>query len=198
MLLVWNWEWKGDDSSGSDINIDHVSDTSFEDDEDCHHNPHMRSPSDTSDTTEATPLQTTPPAPLQTTPLQTDTVRFKCVGTKYDINAQAALSEVSKLMQKGEQIPVDIIPEPNNQYDAKAIYFSCKVDGKWSKIGYIVREALDDVHAACAHRSILDIKVAWAKYLVSWTRSGPGFYAGVDITVRGRWSPVVRQCASTR
>jgi hypothetical protein len=114
------------------------------------------------------------------------------------MNAQETLSQVGKLLRNGEQVPVDIIPEPSNQYDSKAIYFSCKVNGKWSKIGYIVREALDDVHLAYKNRSILEVKVAWAQYLVSWTRSGPGFYAGIDITVKGRWSQNICKCASTR
>ena len=169
--LVWNWKWKGYDSSSSGgTNIDHVSETSFEDD-DPHHNPHMRSPSVESCTSP-----------------QTHTVRFKCVGGNYDVNAQETLSQVTKLLRRGIEVPVTIIPEPNNQFDSKAIYFLCKVNDTWHKIGYIVREALDDVHLACTSGRILEIKVAWAQYLVMWTRSGPGFYAGIDITVKGRWS----------
>ena len=41
---------------------------------------------------------------------------------------------------------VDLVPEPENPQDSKAIAFKCKVDGKWCVIGYVVREALDVVH----------------------------------------------------
>ena len=37
-------------------------------------------------------------------------------------------------------------PEPNNQYDSKAIAFVCNIDEKWQRIGYIVRKSLDHVH----------------------------------------------------
>ena len=73
---------------------------------------------------------------------------FKCIGTTHNFNAQEVLRKVSTLLEQGEQVPVKVIPEPDNQYDSKAITFQCKVDSKWHKIGYIVREALDDVHRA--------------------------------------------------
>ena len=38
-----------------------------------------------------------------------------------------------------------IEPEPDNQFDSKAIAFKCR---KWQRIGYIVRKALDEVHTA--------------------------------------------------
>ncbi len=39
-------------------------------------------------------------------------------------------------------------PEPTNPVDAHAIAFECKLNDKWQKIGYVVREALDAVHDA--------------------------------------------------
>ena len=49
--------------------------------------------------------------------------------------------------------------------------------GSDARIGYIVGEALDHVHAALEEKKILEVKLAWAKYLVSWIHihSGPGF-----------------------
>ena len=70
--------------------------------------------------------------------------------------------------------------------------------GSDARIRYIVREALDHVHAASEEKKILEFKLVWAKYLVSWIHSGPVFYAGIDITVSGTWHCNVRRCASTR
>ena len=61
-----------------------------------------------------------------------------------------------------------------------------------------MREALDSVHDARESGSILEVKFSWAKYLVTWMRSGPGYYAGINITRVGQWNTAVHQCASTR
>ena len=60
-------------------------------------------------------------------------------------------------------------------------------DGKWHKIGYVVKEALDDVHVALSSNAISDVK----KFRIDFYRSGPAFYAAVDITRKGHWSSVV-------
>lgn len=91
-----------------------------------------------------------------------------------------------------------IEPEPENQYDSKAIAFKCELDGNWHRIGYIVRECFDHVHNALAGHTIMSVRFPWVKYLVCWTRSGPGFYAGVIITIGGEWPKEVVHCASTR
>ena len=49
-----------------------------------------------------------------------------------------------------------------------------------------------------SQKEITSIKFSWAKYLLIWYRCGPGYYAGVDITVRGSWPDAVVRCASTR
>ena len=54
--------------------------------------------------------------------------------------------------QRGEAVPVKIEAEPKKPYDSKAI---CMVDGSWCRIGYIVREVLDEVHEAIADGHIL-------------------------------------------
>ena len=58
------------------------------------------------------------------------------------------------------------------------------VDDEWLRIGYVVREALD-VHHAMETSSIIDVKFTWAKYLIIWMKSGPGYYAGINITRYG-------------
>ena len=182
-LVIWESEWQDDDTD-----IDHISESSAEDVGHCHHNPHIQSDPE-SDSEEETDFQL---------PSQTHTVTFKCIGTTHDLNSQEVLRSVNTLLGSGEEVPVKIVPEPDNQYDSKAIAFQCKVDGKWHRIGYIVREALDNVHRALMQKKIISVKFAWVKYLVIWMRSGPGYYAGINIAIDGEWSQEVCRCASTR
>jgi len=63
------------------------------------------------------------------------TVTFKCTGSKY---VQEVLCNVSKLLAKGDMVPVNIYPEPDNPCDSKAIAFKCWLEDKWHKISYIV------------------------------------------------------------
>jgi len=114
------------------------------------------------------------------------------------MHAQNILSKVSQLLKNGQQVPVNIYHEPDNPYDAKAIAFKCWINDEWHRIGYIVREALDDVHQAIGNNNIVDVQFSWAKYLIIWMRSGPGYYAGINITRIGFWSREVRRSASTR
>ena len=181
VVVVWEWEWDDADSD-----VDHVSESSCEcENTNDHDNPHLKSESE-SGSEEETNL-----------PLQSHTVTFKCIGATHDVNAQEALCKAAQLLQNGD-VPVMIVPEPENQFDSRAIAFKCQIKDKWHRIGYVVREALDDVHRALQEKKITNVTFAWVKYLVVWMRSGPGFYAGVNITIRGEWSVVVRRCASTR
>ena len=68
----------------------------------------------------------------------------------------------------------------------------------WQRIGYIVREALDVVYDALNNNLITSVNFAWAKYMLSWTRSGPGYYAGINITKFREWPAEVYACSSTR
>ena len=182
VLVVWEWEW--DDDSDTD----HVSESSCEDTGHDHQNPYIQTDTE-SDSEPETPFQL---------PSQTHIVTFKCIGTTHDFHAQEILRKVSQLLGQGEHVPVKILPEPENQYDCKAITFMCEVDGGWHRIGYIVREALDHVHKALTQKKIIFVKFAWAKYLVIWMRSGPGYYAGINIAIDGEWPLEVCRCASTR
>ena len=40
-------------------------------------------------------------------------------------------------------------------------------------------------------------KCLWIKYHVLWLRSGPGFYAGINVALNGEWPPVVMRHSST-
>lgn len=73
--------------------------------------------------------------------------------------------------------------EPENPIDSKAIAFRCQIGDEWHTIGYTVREALDPVHTAIQNQDIISVRFSWVNYLVSWSRSGPGYYAGINITI---------------
>lgn len=167
--MVWEWEWEEDD--GSDM-----SDEDPESQEQW--NPYLHSDSEGSDSENIS---------LSTLPTQTHTVTFKCIGSVHDLAAQETLSKMSKILREGGTVQTKIEPEPDNQYDANAIAFMCRIDDNWKRIGYIVRECLEHVHLALSERRILAVKISWAKYLTCWSRSGPGFYAGVNISIRGEW-----------
>jgi len=126
------------------------------------------------------------------------TVTFKCIGATRSNESQDALKRVLDLRDSGVQVPVQVCREPSNPVDSRAIAFQCKLNSKWITIGYVVREALEVLHKALQDKSILNVTFAWVKYLVTWSRSGPGYYAGIDITIRGNWPSVVTRCASTK
>ena len=60
-------------------------------------------------------------------------------------------------------VSVELCPESDNQYDSRAIAFKCYVDNSWTRIEYVVREALDCVHDAIATKRIKSVKFAWAQ-----------------------------------
>ena len=64
-----------------------------------------------------------------------------------------------------------------------------------TKHGKKLSECLDHVHKG---KCVLSVRIAWAKYLVCWSRSGHGFYAGVNISLNGEWHRDVVRCQSTR
>ena len=132
VLIVWEWEWLDTYSSPE------MSSSSEEDNSGCHYNPHIYSDTESESESEFV------------LPSQTHIVTFKCIGTTHHVDAQEALRKVSTLLQEGKEVPVKLVCEPENQYDSKAIAFKCNVDGNWTRIGYVVREALDCLHTVLA------------------------------------------------
>ena len=109
------------------------------------------------------------------------------------------LEKANTLLQAGNNVKVGVFPEPTNPVDSKAIAIKCLLDDhQWYRIGYIVREILDDVNDALASNAITEVKFGWLKYRIDFKRSGPGFYAAIDITRKGCWSPAVCRAASPR
>ena len=176
-FVIWDWLWFDD--------IDHVSETSSED---------IRALSPSIDSCGTSDSHTT----SSPEPMQLHTINFKCIGCTRDHQSQQILQEVSQKLDIDEEVLVNLYPEPDNKFDNKAIAFKCFISGKWHRIGYVVKEVLTDVHDAMKKNLITAVKFAWVKYIVTWTRSGPGYFAGISITRKGMWSKEVCQSASTR
>lgn len=81
-----------------------------------------------------------------------------------------------------------ILSRVRNKKDSRAIAFKCYIRDKWHVIGYIVREALDDVHDTLRNNALTEVKFPWTQYVIDWPQSGGGFYAGIRIPRKGRWS----------
>ncbi len=104
------------------------------------------------------------------------TITFKCIVATRDQAWQQSLRAARDKLEKGIVIPVRLKPEPNNVRDSKAIVFECYLEGKWFRIGYIVRELLDEVHDVIKKGLIARVEFNWIKYKTNWTYSGPGYF----------------------
>lgn len=178
VLVVWKWELVDCDAgteSGSESSYQSsrevISETSMEPDED--------------ETEES-----------NDDPVGTHTLTFKCVGTTKEDVYQKTLSHISN-HQPIEAFEVKLVREPDNEYDARAISFVATVEGREQRIGYVVRDVLDEVHHALEEESITCVVFSWVKYLVQWRRSGIGYYCGINITKKGEWSANAVRCQST-
>ena len=127
-----------------------------------------------------------------------DVLTFKCIGATKSPDYQTALRKARDLILGGQVVPVTLVHEPNNPHDSRALAFVCHMEGKQHRIGYVVSEVVEEVHLAINAASIVSVKFAWVRYITDWTRSGPGFFAGVDIEKKGRWSANAIRHSSTR
>ena len=176
LFVLWNWDWM-EPCDGSDSERSVTSSPELL--SGCH------------DTTE----QETGESDLLS--MLKHMVTFKCIGSSRDPDCQEVLAQASKTIKDGEHIDVKLCPEPGNKYDAKAIAFIIRLDNEWRRIGYVVHEVLDVVHDALGREEIVQVEMKWVKYLLHWSKSGPGWYTGIDITKMGDWSPVVLKHSST-
>ena len=128
------------------------------------------------------------------------TVTFKCIGCTRDVKYQKTLENINELRRANgmelDNVECRIMPEPQNPFDARAIAFQCYINSKWQTIGYVVKEALDDVHLASQQKCILGVKLEWVKYIIYWQT--PAWYAGVSMTKRGEWSKIVLTSQSAK
>lgn len=97
----------------------------------------------------------------------THSVVFKCIGCNKENRYQELLALAKRKSTKDDvNILVKLQPEPNNPIDTKAIAFMCKAENNWERIGYVVQEALDDVHEVINTNKILGISFQWIKFII--------------------------------
>uniref|UniRef100_A0A1X7TQK6 HIRAN domain-containing protein n=1 Tax=Amphimedon queenslandica TaxID=400682 RepID=A0A1X7TQK6_AMPQE len=130
--------------------------------------------------------------------ITTQSLVFKCIGTTKCKKYQEALQVVLHLISAGQTVPVRLIHERYNPRDSQALAFVCDIDDKSQTIGYVVSQLLDEVHAAINQHCILSVQFAWVCYITNWSKSGPGFFAGISIKRKGTWSKLAVKLASTR
>lgn len=123
---------------------------------------------------------------------------FKCIGATKSVSYQSALRVVRDLMVEGHRVPVQLVHEPSNPRDSRALAFVCRIEGEHHTIGYVVSELVEEVHSAIDSGSIMSVEFAWVRYITDWSRSGPGFFAGISIEKRGMWSDSAERYSSTR
>ena len=72
---------------------------------------------------------------------------FKCIGTAREAQYQEALRLISR-HKPVEHVEVKLQPKLDNPVDSKAIAFVATVENMDLRIGYAVREVLDELHEA--------------------------------------------------
>jgi len=123
-------------------------------------------------------------------PSITHAVIFKCIGVHKERRYQDVLSEASRKLDDGDNVPVKLYPEPDNPVDSKAIAFMCQITGSaWERIGYAVSEVLDELHEAMSRGKIISVSFDYIRYSVHFSK--PGWYAGIRIARSGEWSSTV-------
>ena len=97
------------------------------------------------------------------------------------------------------RLSVKFTPEPKKKtFNSRAIAFVCLIDGHWCRISYVLNEIPEEIHQTLTTNEILSVKFSWVKYITHWSHSGPGFYAGMDVTKKGYWSSAVVRAGSTQ
>ena len=190
VLVVWEWQWKDSTLAIQDSDIEDINGTNS----DLEGRENDTDP-ESEESNDIDSLITS--KAKSDIPLVTHTVTFKCIGAQRD-EYRDTLREACDRLVKGFTVPVRLFPEPDNVKDSKAIAFQCELDGKWFRIRYVVKELLDEVHAALKEKKKLSVKFLWIKYITDWRRSGPGYFAGINISKNGDWAPIVSHYSSTR
>lgn len=166
--VIWKWNWLKSDARIDDCEEGHVEHSADEDDDSGDDDSLVHS------------------------------IIFKCIGATRNPNYQTALRMARDIISKGLTVPVKPVREPNNVRDARAIAFVCHINGKDYTIGYVINELLEEVHKAIDDETILTSDFSWVRYITDWSRSGPGFFAGIKITKKGKWSHQAVRLATTK
>ena len=98
------------------------------------------------------------------------------------------LEVASKKLENGQEVKVQIQPEPDNDFDSNAIAVMLNYGTGWHTVGYIARELTSEIHPLIKRSNI---KVAISKISFRLTYLLTGYFATLNITRKGQWSPRV-------
>ena len=149
VFIIWHWEWQEEFSSDED---DRTSITVI---------PETPSISDSENSDDDSTTNLTASLSLLTTgdTVITHAVTFKCIGSTKETQYQEALSSAAARLNRGEAVLCQVLPEPNNPIDSEAICIQFKLDRKWYKVGYVIHEALSDLHTALRESKVTKVSI---------------------------------------
>ena len=94
---------------------------------------------------------------------------FKCIGTTKEEKYQHVLAKAAHARKNNIDVKAQIVPEPHNPVDAKAVAFRIFMENKWERVGYMVTEVLDAVHKELLNENITAVELEWVKFIThSW------------------------------
>ena len=136
VLVIWEWKLIPQQQCSSDDSDEVNSEVTTSSD------------NDTSSDVEADQIRV---------PLERHTVTFKVIGCTKEPIYQSVLLWAKGMIEERLAVVVKLEPEPNNPYDPNAVAFSCLKQGKFERIGYVVREISHEVGDALARHEIVNI-----------------------------------------
>ena len=84
---------------------------------------------------------------------------FKCIGSTKEDQYQETLAGMALKKRSGEQLEVRIHSEPLNPFDSRAIAVQCFYNDKWERVGYLVRDVLEEVHQAFEEKKLCEVEM---------------------------------------
>ena len=92
-------------------------------------------------------------------------------------------------MEQDTFVPIRLLKENSNPVDQQAVSFQCQLQqgGGWTTFGYVARELTGYVRKAMDSNQVRSVSFKWVKWR-SWARSGMGYYAAIDVVIRGCWA----------
>ena len=106
------------------------------------------------------------------------TLPFKVLGVAFK-HRQRHLEAAFQKLENGEEVKVDIKPEPDNDYDSNAIAVLLNYGSGWYTVGYIAKELTNEIHPLLKSSNI---KVGISHIRFRLTYSLIGYYLTLNIT----------------
>ncbi|XP_062523881.1 uncharacterized protein LOC134198488 isoform X2 [Corticium candelabrum] len=118
-----------------------------------------------------------------------DKATFKCLGCTKERTYQECLKAAREKMEQDTFVPIRLLKENSNPVDQQAVSFQCQLQqgGGWTTFGYVARELTGYVRKAMDSNQVRSVSFKWVKWR-SWARSGMGYYAAIDVVIRGCWA----------